>query len=192
MQALPTGGAMVAIQATEAEVRAHLSGRVSIAAINGPTSVVVAGDEDAVDAVVGAFEGRRTKRLSVSHAFHSPRMDAMLNDFRAVADRLTFHEPRIPIVSTLTGQLTTEVTDPEYWVRHVRNAVRFADAVRTLEANGVSTFLELGPDGVLTAMGQDSVTDAVLVSGLRKDRPEVKVFVRALGHLYARGVEVDW
>ncbi|HWO66079.1 MAG TPA: type I polyketide synthase, partial [Umezawaea sp.] len=194
MQALPTGGSMVAIQATESEVRARLVGRVSIAAINGPTSVVVAGDDDAVEAVVAAFADRRTKKLSVSHAFHSPRMDAMLNDFRAVADRLTFHEPRIPIVSTLTGQLADpeDLASPDYWVRHVRNAVRFADAVRTLEANGVGTFLELGPDGVLTAMGQDSVTDAVLIAGQRRDRPEAKGLLRAVGHLHARGVRVDW
>ncbi|WP_146175095.1 type I polyketide synthase, partial [Umezawaea tangerina] len=194
MQALPAGGSMVAVQATESEVRAHLTARVSIAAINGPTSVVVAGDDEAVDAVVAAFADRRTKRLSVSHAFHSPRMDAMLNDFRAVADRLAFHEPRIPIVSTLTGRIAEaeDLSSPDYWVRHVRNAVRFADAVRTLESEGVTTFLELGPDGVLTAMGQDSVTDAVLVAGQRKDRPEAKTFLRALGHLHSRGVEVDW
>ncbi|MFD9734909.1 type I polyketide synthase [Umezawaea sp. NPDC059074] len=194
MQALPTGGSMVAIQATESEVRARLVGRVSIAAINGPTSVVVAGDDDAVDAVVAAFADRRTKKLSVSHAFHSPRMDAMLSDFRAVADRLTFHEPRVPIVSTLTGQLADpeDLASPDYWVRHVRNAVRFADAVRTLETSGVGTFLELGPDGVLTALGQDSVTDAVLIAGQRRDRPEAKSLLRALGHLHARGVRVDW
>ncbi|MCS7479349.1 type I polyketide synthase [Umezawaea endophytica] len=194
MQALPTGGSMVAVQATESEVRARLVGRVSIAAINGPTSVVVAGDDDAVNAVVAAFADRRTKKLSVSHAFHSPRMDAMLNDFRAVADRLTFHEPRIPIVSTLTGQLADpeDLASPDYWVRHVRNAVRFADAVRTLEAGGVRTFLELGPDGVLTALGQDSVTEAVLVAGQRRDRPEAKALLRAVGHLHSRGVRVDW
>ncbi len=203
MQALPSGGSMVAVQATEAEVRARLpfggadnqtGARVSIAAVNGPTSVVVAGDDDAVEAVVAAFADRRTKRLSVSHAFHSPRMDAMLEDFRAVADRLTFHAPRIPVVSTLTGRLADpeDLASPDYWVRHVRDAVRFADAVRTLESSGVGTFLELGPDGVLTALGQDSVSDAVLIAGQRKDRPEAKALVRALGHLHARGVRVDW
>ncbi|WP_399341407.1 type I polyketide synthase [Umezawaea sp. Da 62-37] len=184
MQALPAGGAMVALRATEEEVLPHLTDLVSIAAVNGPTSVVIAGDEDAVLAVVAAFEGRKSKRLAVSHAFHSPLMDPMLDDFRAVVSTLTFNEPTIPVLG--------EVTDPEYWVRHVRGTVRFADAVRTLEADGVRTFLELGPDGVLTAMGQDSVTEAVLVPGQRKDRPEVATLLRAVAELHVRGVRVDW
>ncbi len=184
MQALPAGGAMVALQATEDEVTPHLTGLVSLAAVNGPSSVVVAGDEDAVLAVVAAFPGRKSKRLAVSHAFHSPLMDPMLDDFRSVVQGLTFHEPKIPMLG--------EVTDPEYWVRHVRGTVRFADAVTTLEAEGVRTFLELGPDGVLTAMGQDSATEAVLVPGLRKGRPEVATLVRAVAELHVRGVRVDW
>ncbi|MCS7479353.1 SDR family NAD(P)-dependent oxidoreductase [Umezawaea endophytica] len=184
MQALPAGGAMVALQATEDEVTPHLTDLVSIAAINGPSAIVIAGDEDAVQEVVDGFPDRKSKRLSVSHAFHSPLMDPMLDDFRAVVSELTFNDP--------TTALLGEVTDPEYWVSHVRDAVRFADTVTTLEAQGVKTFLELGPDGTLSAMGAESVTNAVLVPALRKDRPETKTLFHALGTAYARGAKVDW
>ncbi|HWO63495.1 MAG TPA: beta-ketoacyl synthase N-terminal-like domain-containing protein, partial [Umezawaea sp.] len=184
MQALPAGGAMVALQATEEEVLPLLTDAVSIAAINGPTSIVVAGAEDAVRQVVGAFPDRKSKRLSVSHAFHSPLMEPMLDEFRAIVSELTFNQPRIPMLG--------DVTDPEHWVRHVRDAVRFADTVTTLEGQGVKTFLELGPDGVLTAMGADSVTDAVLIPSLRKDRDEVRTLLTALGRVHARGTAVDW
>ncbi|MFD9734911.1 type I polyketide synthase [Umezawaea sp. NPDC059074] len=194
MQALPTGGAMVALQVTEEEVLPLIGNGVTIAAVNGPTSIVLAGDEDAVLAVVDAFDDRKSKRLTVSHAFHSAHMDAMLDDFRAVANRLTYSSPLIPIVSTATGKLATavELCSAEYWVTHVRTAVRFADAVTALEAQGVSTFLELGPDAVLTAMGAESVEKAVLVPALRKDRPEVTALTTALAGLHVRGVRIDW
>ncbi|MFD9128052.1 type I polyketide synthase, partial [Kitasatospora sp. NPDC059571] len=196
MQALPRGGAMVAVEASEAEVLPLLTETVGIAAVNGPTSVVISGAEDAVLAVVGQLAGRRSKRLTVSHAFHSPLMDGMLADFRSVAEELAFAEPRIPIVSTLTGALvTTELTDPEHWVRHVREAVRFADAVGALEAEGVRTFLELGPDGTLTAMAQQCLAEdgnAVLTPALRRDRPEPLSFTTALTRLHVRGTALDW
>ncbi|MBA8925100.1 acyl transferase domain-containing protein/short-subunit dehydrogenase/thioesterase domain-containing protein/acyl carrier protein [Kutzneria viridogrisea] len=181
MGALPTGGAMVAIQATEDEVVPHLTDRVSIAAINGPDSVVVSGDEDAVETVVSRFTDRKTRRLTVSHAFHSPLMDPMLAEFGKVASGLTFNQPQIPVVGNTEGDPTT----PEYWVRHVREAVRFHAGVEHLRAQGVTKFLELGPDGVLSAMAEG-------IPVLRKDRDEAQTIVTALATLHVNGGKVDW
>ncbi|BFO16854.1 hypothetical protein SHKM778_32420 [Streptomyces sp. KM77-8] len=196
MQALPAGGAMVAVQASEDEVRPLLSDGVGVAAVNGPSAVVVSGLEAEVLRVQEHFEaeGRKTTRLRVSHAFHSPLMEPMLDDFRAVTAKLQYSEPVIPIVSTLTGAPVGrgELADPEYWVRHVREPVRFADAVKALEAEGVTTYLEMGPDAVLTAMGPQSAEDAVFVPALRRNRPEAREAVSALGQLDALGISVDW
>ncbi|MFE2186064.1 SDR family NAD(P)-dependent oxidoreductase [Streptomyces sp. NPDC059455] len=199
MQELPAGGAMIAVQASEDEVAPLLTERVSIAALNGPASVVIAGDEDAAAEIAAGFEaqGRKTKRLTVSHAFHSPRMDGMLEAFREVAQGLTYDSPRIPIVSNLTGNVVSaeEITSPDFWVRHVREAVRFLDGVRTLEARGVTTYVELGPDGVLTAMAQDCLAEpdaAELLPALRKGRPETEAVTGALARLYVRGLAPDW
>ncbi|MFJ9613855.1 type I polyketide synthase [Streptomyces noursei] len=197
MEALPAGGAMVAIRATEQEVLPHLSAKASIAAVNGPASVVVSGAEDAVLAIAAHFEaeGRKTSRLRVSHAFHSPLMEPMLDDFRAVADRMTYHAPQLPVVSNVTGEPATaeQLCSAEYWVRHVREAVRFADGVGALEAQGVSAYLELGPDGALAALATESTgDDAVLTPVLRKDRPEAPALLTAVARLHARGVPVDW
>ncbi|MFF4567450.1 type I polyketide synthase [Streptomyces sp. NPDC001435] len=193
MQALPTGGAMVAVQATEDEVLPHLTDEVGIAAINGPRSVVVSGAEDAVTVIAHVFagQGRKTSRLKVSHAFHSPLMDPMLEEFAGVVGGLTFSEPRIPVVSNLTGGLAEAYT-PEYWVRHVREAVRFADGVRTLGDLGVTTFVEIGPGGVLSGMAQGCVDDIVTIPVLRADRPEPRALTTAYAQLHVSGAEVDW
>ncbi|WP_446563231.1 SDR family NAD(P)-dependent oxidoreductase [Streptomyces caelestis] len=208
MQELPSGGLMAAVQATENEVAELLAGRADlagIAAVNGPASVVVSGDEDVVRTVAETLRarGRRAKELAVSHAFHSPRMDGMLDAFRAVLSSLTLHEPLIPVVSSLTGRPVTaeEVRSPDHWVRHVRQTVRFHDGVRTLLGLGVRTFLELGPDGVLSAMTREG-TAAVLPeeerSGvlalplLRRNRSEVRTVLTAVAEAHVRGVGVDW
>jgi acyl transferase domain-containing protein/acyl carrier protein len=189
MQALPPGGAMIAIQASEDEVIPHLTGSVGIAAVNGPNSVVISGESEAVQAVAAVFSDRKTKQLTVSHAFHSPLMEPMLDAFRAVASEISYHEPTIPVVSTVTGD--ADWTDPEYWVDQVRSAVRFADAVTTLVDRGVTTFVEVGPDGVLSAMGQ-AVAEAEFVPTLRKDRDESQTLLTAVSTAWVRGVEVDW
>ncbi|UKD51740.1 SDR family NAD(P)-dependent oxidoreductase [Amycolatopsis sp. FU40] len=188
MQALPSGGVMLAVQASEGEIQPQPG--VAVAAVNGPRSVVLSGDEDAVSR--WESEGLRTKRLKVSHAFHSHLMDGMLDEFRAVAEGVEFSQPRIPMVSNLTGELITEFS-ADYWVRHVRDTVRFCDGVRALEANGASRFVELGPSSTLTAMIEDCVSDdAVLVAALRKDRPEPRAAVEALAALHVHGTPVDW
>ncbi|MEU9578343.1 type I polyketide synthase [Streptomyces chilikensis] len=193
MQALPEGGAMVAVQATEDEVLPLLTENVSIAALNGPNSVVVSGDEDEVLALAERFA--KTKRLRVSHAFHSAHMDAMLDEFARIAATLTYHEPRLPIVSNLTGDVlpADELRSPGHWVRHVREAVRFADGLRTLDGLGITAYLEVGPGGALCAVGGDSVrADAAFVPALRKDRPENRSVTAALAELHVRGAQVDW
>ncbi|MER6924915.1 type I polyketide synthase, partial [Streptomyces spiralis] len=196
MQALPDGGAMVAVQASEDEVLPLLTDSVSIAAINGPRSVVVSGAEGEVLAIGEHFTamGRKTSRLSVSHAFHSLLMEPMLADFRAVAAELSFSAPALTAVSTVTGEPATDWQSPEYWVNQVRAAVRFSDAVRTVEESGVRTFLELGPDSVLTALAQQTLeADEVVVAPvLRKDRPEAETLLTALARLHVSGLDIDW
>jgi pimaricinolide synthase PimS1 len=197
MQALPPGGAMVAVEATEEEVVGELLEGVSIAAINSPGSVVVSGDEAAVAGVVDRFAvlGRRTSRLRVSHAFHSPLMDPMLDEFERVVSTLAYGEPRIPVVSNLTGELATreQLCSPGYWVAHVRGAVRFADGVRWLAQQGVNTLVEAGPDGVLTALAAHGCEPGVVgVALLDKGKPDALAVSAAWSRLYVQGIDVDW
>jgi acyl transferase domain-containing protein/acyl carrier protein len=202
--ALPDGGGMLAIEADEDEVAESLAGwagRLSIAALNGPRSVVVSGDVEALDALepVWAQRGRETKRLRVSHAFHSPLVAPMLEEFRTVAQGLTFGLPQIPIVSGLSGEhvAAEEIARPEHWVRHVREAVRFADVVATLDGDGVTRYLELGPDGVLSAMaaecvGSDAHERALFVPALRARRRDGEGFAAFLAASHGAGIVVDW
>ncbi len=193
MQALPAGGAMVAIAAPEAEVLPQLPEGVSVAAVNAPGSVVVSGEEAAVLAVGEHFkaQGVKTTRLRVSHAFHSALMDPMLADFTAAIADVTFAEPRIPVVSNLTGE-PADMTSPTYWAQQVRSAVRFADGLAWLAAQGVDTFVDAGPDGVVAGLAQANAEDAVAVALMRKDHDDERTVLRALGQLFAHGVPVRW
>ncbi|WP_157881417.1 type I polyketide synthase, partial [Streptomyces phaeochromogenes] len=197
MGALPAGGAMVAVRATEDEVTTVLAGleRVAIAAVNGPDAVVISGKESAVTQAAARFE--HTRRLRVSHAFHSPLMEPMLAAFREVAAQVTFHPPVIPLVSNLTGSLADpkDLCTPEYWVRHVREAVRFGDGMQALRTEGVTTFLEIGPDATLTALATlsaDADQDGEAIPALRRDRPEAAHLLHALGDLHTRGIPITW
>ncbi|ARX88093.1 hypothetical protein SMD44_07580 [Streptomyces alboflavus] len=203
MQSLPAGGAMLAVQAAEADVLPVLEGlseKVGVAAVNGPSQVVLSGDRTALEGLEEKLrgEGRKVRWLKVSHAFHSPLMDPILDEFRAVARGLAYQDPKLPVVSNVTGELAEahQLKDPDYWVRHIREAVRFHDGLGALTAQGVSTVLELGPDSVLTAMAHDTITgpgaQAGLVAAVRKDRPEPATFLAALAQLHARGCDVDW
>jgi acyl transferase domain-containing protein/acyl carrier protein/thioesterase domain-containing protein len=205
MGELPAGGAMLAIEASEDEAVEALAGRegeLALAAINGPAAVVLSGEGDAIAALEAAWKerGRKTKRLVVSHAFHSPLIEPMLDRFAAVAAELEYAEPRIPIVSNVTGELLSpaEAADPAYWVAHARRPVRFADAVRTLRDRGATAFVELGPDGVLTAMAESCFEaepadrPPALVPTLREGRAEPAALVLALAHAAAAGAGVDW
>ncbi|MDT0427036.1 beta-ketoacyl synthase N-terminal-like domain-containing protein [Streptomyces salyersiae] len=194
MQALPEGGAMVAVRAGEDEVLPLLDDRVGLAAVNGPAAVVLSGEREAVLAAASGF--RKTKRLSVSHAFHSPLMDAMLDDFQAVVEQLTFHEPRVEVVSALTGRPATgeQLRDPRYWVRHVRGTVRFFDAVTALEASGVTRYVEVGPDAVLTGLVRECAGegDAAFVALGRRHGAEPAALLSGLARLHADGLPLDW
>ncbi|BBX97591.1 type I polyketide synthase [Mycobacterium lacus] len=204
MQALPAGGAMVAVAASEEEVLPSLVEGVGIAAINAPQSVVISGAQAAVTAIADRFaqQGRRVHRLAVSHAFHSPLMEPMLEEFARVAARVEAREPQIGLVSNVTGELagaggglgSSQYGSSHYWVEHVRRPVRFADSVRHLQTLGATHLIEVGPGSGLTGSIEQSLApaEAIVVSMLGKDRPEVASVLGASGQLFTTGVPVDW
>ena len=198
MGSLPPGGAMVAVAAGEKDVAdslAGFAGRLSIAAVNGPHAVVVSGDADALQEWLPRWQDHKTTRLRVSHAFHSPRMEPMLEEFGRVARLLRFAEPRIPVVSNLTGHVvSSELTDPGYWVDHARRAVRFMDGIRTVRGQGVTRFFELGPDGVLTGLARQCVDDddgGVFAAALRASQSEPEAFAAFLARAHVSGAPVN-
>ncbi|MFV0496009.1 SDR family NAD(P)-dependent oxidoreductase, partial [Mycobacterium sp.] len=200
MQRLEPGGAMVAVQASEDEVRALLGGDVSIAAVNGPSSVVISGEQEQVLAVADLLrdQGRRVRRLAVSHAFHSVLMDPMIDEFGAVAAGLPVAAPTIAVISNLTGQLADDdFASAQYWKRHVREPVRFADSIRCAHSAGATRFIEVGPTGGLTAAIEESLPDApdtpvTTVATMRRDRPEAATLTNAVAQAFVSGVAVDW
>ncbi|MDJ1130683.1 beta-ketoacyl synthase N-terminal-like domain-containing protein, partial [Streptomyces iconiensis] len=198
MDRLPEGGAMAALQATADEVAPLLHGtRVSLAAVNGPEATVVSGDEDAVDALVAHWSscGRKTRRLKVSHAFHSERMEPLLAAFREVAGTLAFHPPGTPVISNVTGRVAEALDTPEYWVRQIREAVRFHEGLLSLRDLGCTTYIELGPDAVLSSLARDALSvpqGPAFDSALRSGRPEQASALAALGTAHTRGCDIDW
>ncbi len=204
MGALPEGGAMLAVEASPEEAAqsfASLESRLTLAAVNGPRAVVISGDAEAVDELAGVWRehGRKVTRLRVSHAFHSQRMDPMLAELGEAVGGLALNPPRIGVASNLTGELVADGTicAPEYWVRHARETVRFAEGVGALERAGVRSFIELGPDGVLCALGSECLSPdvqdrALLVPTQRTSDPEVQTLVKALAQAHTAGVPVDW
>ncbi|MGO4649463.1 SDR family NAD(P)-dependent oxidoreductase, partial [Nocardia sp. 2YAB30] len=205
MGALPAGGAMLAAALSEDRTAAVLSEygeRVSIAAVNGPSSVVLSGDVEGVEEIAGrlAAEGVKTSRLRVGHAFHSVLMEPMLDEFRVVAEALTYHQPTVPVVSNVSGAVVDgELTDPSYWVRQVRAAVRFAPGVQVLAATGVRRFFELGPDAVLAAMTRECLSEepdvetrSVVAAAGRRGEDEAARFTAFLAAAHTAGLEVEW
>ncbi|MGM1062426.1 type I polyketide synthase, partial [Saccharothrix sp. Mg75] len=198
MQSARADGLMVSLRATEDEVAAELGAGASIAAVNGPASTVVSGDEDEVLRVAAHFGalGRRVKRLRTSHAFHSPHLDGVLAAFREVAAGVAMRPPRLPVVSGVTGEVADDaLTTPDHWVEHARRAVRFGDGVAALARAGVTTFLELGPGAPLSALVPDCLpddgVDRAAIPLLDRRHPEERSVVTALAHAHARGVRVD-
>jgi malonyl CoA-acyl carrier protein transacylase/acyl carrier protein len=198
MQALPGGGAMVAVSAPEDQVAVSLpdGGDAVVAAVNGPASVVVSGGRAAVMGVARAWRGRgvRVRVLRVSHAFHSPLTEPMLEGFTQVVAGLSLTDPLIPVVGGVTGQLAGpgQLSQAAYWARQVREPVRFGNCAKSLADAGAGTFTELGPDGVLSALGPDSTSDQAWVPVLRPGQPEDSAVLAAVARLFVRGVEVNW
>ncbi|MER7673270.1 thioester reductase domain-containing protein [Kitasatospora sp. NPDC096128] len=202
VEALPVGGAMVALEATEAELLPLLApygGRVSLAAVNGPSSVVVSGPAEEVGALAAELEGRgrRVRRLAISRAAHSAALDGTLDEFRRAVAGVRSGTPTLALVSTLTGRLATaeELRSPDHWTAQLRQPVRFLDAVRTLAAQGVGVALEVGPDAVLSPLVGgclDEGAAVTAVAAVRAGAAEGPGLVAALGELWAAGVPVDW
>ncbi|WP_425428234.1 type I polyketide synthase [Actinokineospora auranticolor] len=194
MASLPPGGAMVSLTATEEEVAPLLPAGVAIAAVNGPHSVVVSGAESAVSVLIGHFPDRRTKRLAVSHAFHSALMDPILDDFRRVAEGLTYHAPAIPVISNVTGKFATdELTNPGYWVTHIRDTVRFAEGVATAARTGVAdTVIEISPRPALSPAIRELAPDLTLAALADPAVPEDHAVLAGLAHHWTAGGTVDW
>ncbi|MFW6723395.1 SDR family NAD(P)-dependent oxidoreductase [Streptomyces sp. MAR4 CNY-716] len=180
MQEMPATGVMISLQASAEEVAPHLTGGVAIAAVNSPTATVISGDADAARAVAERF---RARELHVSHAFHSPHMDGMLGPFREVVRTLTFHPPRIPLAGD-----ADRLVDPEYWVRQVREPVRFSEAVEELRAAGVTTYVETGPDAALATLAAECLADteipSLTVPLQRRTHDQVRTLLTALATLH--------
>ncbi|WP_019030469.1 type I polyketide synthase [Salinispora arenicola] len=200
MQALPPDGVMVAVAASEAEVGGLLGEGVALAAVNGPSSVVLSGDHDAVLAVADQLRerGHKTKQLVVSHAFHSHRMEPMLAEFTGELAEVDWHPPAIPVVSNVTGRLAEpgELADPRYWAEHVRRPVRFADGIAAAVEHGATRFVELGPGAALTTMVTETAiaagAEVTCVPALRDGRPEEQTLLISMAELFVRGAPVDW
>ncbi|MYU20035.1 acyltransferase domain-containing protein, partial [Streptomyces sp. SID8361] len=198
MDSLPAGGAMVSLQTGEAGVLPHLEGhedQVALGAVNGPAATVISGEETAVLRIAEAV-GVKSRRLRVGIAAHSPLMEPMLEEFAKVAGELSYAAPRIAVVSNVTGEaVAEELCSPEYWLRHVRQPVRFQDGMRFLEDRGVTRYVEVGPAGVLSVMGQECVADAdaaAFIALLHKDRDEAEALLTGVGRVHAHGGAVDW
>nr|AAG23264.1 polyketide synthase loading and extender module 1 [Saccharopolyspora spinosa] len=205
MQALPSGGGMLAVPAGEEllwSLLADQGDRVGIAAVNAAGSVVLSGDRDVLDDLAGRLDGQgiRSRWLRVSHAFHSYRMDPMLAEFAELARTVDYRRCEVPIVSTLTGDLDDagRMSGPDYWVRQVREPVRFADGVQALVEHDVATVVELGPDGALSALIQECVAASdhagrlSAVPAMRRNQDEAQKVMTALAHVHVRGGAVDW
>ncbi|MEU8826513.1 beta-ketoacyl synthase N-terminal-like domain-containing protein [Streptomyces sp. NPDC048636] len=206
MQSMAPGGAMVAVRAAEEDILPmldQLTGLVSVAAVNGPTSVVLSGDEKTLTTLMATLtdKGLHPRELRVSHAFHSPRIEPILADFRSAIESISYAAPRIPIVPLAPGEADRgeRMRSADYWVAQARAAVRFHDGVVRLSEAGVTTYLELGPGGVLAALGQDclppagpGVPERAFVPTLRQGRAEPAALLDAMAALFVRGVPVDW
>ncbi|NES41137.1 type I polyketide synthase, partial [Moorena sp. SIO2C4] len=207
MQQLPAGGKMVSLLASEERVKKAIAdyssqeglekSAVSIAAINGPESIVISGESEAIASICSKLEvmGVKTKQLQVSHAFHSPLMEPMLAKFETIAKQVTYNKPRIKLISNVTGKLVgDEITSAEYWVNHVQQPVSFAQSLKNTYQEGCKLFLEIGPKPILLGMGRQCVPEdvGVWLPSLRPGVDEWQQMLSSLGQLYVKGAKIDW
>ncbi len=199
MASLPPTGEMAAVFASEAQVAdviAPYANRVSIAAINWPESVVVSGEHSAVQAIGATLKdaGIRSRQLAIAIAAHSPLIEPILDEFERVAGTVTYAPPQIDFVSGVTGQIAQphEVTNADYWRRHMRQTVRFASGIETLRGQGYKLFVEIGPAPTLIGMAQRCVPDGVWLPSLRPGQTDWQTLLNSLSMLYVHGVAVDW
>ena len=197
MQKLPQNGGMIAVFATEKEVKAAIKGledRVAIAAINGNKNIVISGEVLAIEKVVAKLEKKKKRKLNVSHAFHSPLMEAMLDDFEKVAQEIKYNRPQIELVSNLTGaRINKEIATPKYWVNHVRETVNYAKGLNCLAENDCKIFLEIGPKPILLNLARNySKIQGLWLGSLRSERDDLQEILASLATLYLQGVEIDW
>jgi myxalamid-type polyketide synthase MxaB len=200
MWALPSDGAMFAIRAAEDRVLpllAEMEQRLSIAAVNSPNETVISGARDAAESVAARLRGDGVvaRELSVSHAFHSPLMEPMLDEFARVAATITFRPPTLRLISNLTGrEAGDEILDPKYWVQHIRGAVRFADSIRTAAEMGCGMFLEAGPQPVLCGLGRQTLSahDLAWLPSLHAKRRDWSQLLDSAGEMFVRGLDLDW
>jgi malonyl CoA-acyl carrier protein transacylase len=200
MQQLTDGGEMVAVMASLEKVNqviAPYTDKVAIAAINGLVNIVISGGAKAVGTVKEILEaaGIKTKQLQVSHAFHSPLMEPMLAEFEVVANQTTYNQPRIPLISNVTGVRANEsITTESYWVNHVRQPVKFAQSMETLHQEGYEVFLEIGPEPILLGMARKCSSSGVgaWLPSLRSGQEDWQQMLHSLAELYVQGAKVDW
>ena len=203
MQELPRDGAMVSVMANKSRIEQAIkpfSREVSIAAINGPESVVISGKRETLQQITQQLvaEGIKTRQLTVSHAFHSPLMEPILGQFRRVANTITYQPPQINLISNVTGQrVYEEIATPDYWVRHVQKTVRFADGVKVLGEQNVNFAIEIGPKPILLGMvelqsSENSSYAPMMMPSLRENRSDWQQMLESLSQLYVHGVEIDW
>ncbi|MEM1168616.1 MAG: type I polyketide synthase [Cyanobacteria bacterium P01_H01_bin.35] len=205
MQELPAGGEMVSVLASESEVKEAIAkvskklpkSAIDIGAFNGPNSIVISGESQAIASVCEQLKamGAKTKQLQVSHAFHSSLMEPMLAEFEKVAQEISYNEPKIPLISNVTGQqISDEIAKPKYWVEHIRQPVYFAKGMKSLHEQGCELFLEVGPKPILLGMGRQCLPEGLglWLPSLRPGVEEWQQMLSSLGELYAVGSEINW
>ena len=200
MQKLPEGGGMLAVRAAEYRVRDWIrayGNQVSIAAINGQSNVVISGELLSLEKIAQALakETIKTKFLQVSHGFHSPLMEPILEEFARIARQVNYHQPSIPIISNVTGKkVDRDIATASYWVNHIREPVRFAQSMETLDKTGYGVFVEIGPQPILLGMGSQCLpgNKGIWLPSLRPGIEDSIQILSSLGQLYSQGVDIDW